>query len=126
MNAIAKRWPKKWLGRPMMELQDLGEFSEPVEIPLPYRCRFLLEIAIHPTFIICAGIFGEGDKWVCPPESWEWLFKLEFYVRGVDLDTGKELGGWRFTKVNDEREHAMRQVELDSYGERLLSMARTA
>lgn len=126
MNAIAKRWPTKWLGRPMTKLTNLGEFHDPVEIPLPYRCRYLLEIAIHPTFIICAGIFGEGERWVCPPESWEWLFKLEFYVRGVDLDTGKHLGTWRFTKVNEERELAIHAEELESYGERLLSMAHSA
>lgn len=123
MNRIVRRWPPRWLGRAMMPLEDLGVFEEPVEIPLPRSCRYLLEIAVHPTFIICGGIFGEGDRWVCPPEAWEWLFKLEYYVRGVDLDTRRSLGGWRFTKPHPGRELAMRPSELDAYGDRLLSLA---
>jgi len=123
INRIVRRWPRHWLGRAMMPLEDLGVFEEPVEIPLPRSCRYLLEIAVHPTFIICGGIFGEGDRWVCPPEAWEWLFKLEYYVRGVDLDTRRPLGGWRFTKPHPGRELAMRPSELDAYGDRLLSLA---
>ncbi len=123
IDRIVRRWPRKWLARPMMPLVPLGEFVEPVEIVLPRRARFLLEIAVHPTFIICGGIFGEGERWVCPPEAWEWLFRLEYYVRAVDLDTLETLGGWRFTKVPHGRELAMRSSELDSYGDRLLSAA---
>ncbi len=44
-------------------------------------------------------------------------------MRGVDLDTGRSLGGWRFTKVPPGRQLAMRQSELDSFGDRLLSLA---
>ena len=105
----------------MMELTNLGEFSEPPEIRLPRSCRYLIEIAIHPTFIICCGIFGQGDRWRCPDESWDWLFRLEYSLRAIDLDTGEILGGWRFTKVPEGRMLAMPQAELESYGERLLS-----
>ncbi len=121
MNSLAARWPRQRLGRSMMPLEDLGEVTEPVEIQLPRACRYLIEVAIHPTFIICCGVFGEGDRWVCPADAWEWLFKLEYYARALDRDTGEVLGGWRFTKVPHGRDHAMRQSELDGYGERLLS-----
>ena len=121
VNWLVRRWPKAKIGRPMMELTNLGEFSEPPEIRLPRSCRYLIEIAIHPTFIICCGIFGQGDRWRCPDESWDWLFRLEYSLRAIDLDTGEILGGWRFTKVPEGRMLAMPQAELESYGERLLS-----
>jgi hypothetical protein len=122
-NRLFDLWPKKKIGRPMAPMPHLGEFNDPIEIQLPRSCRFLIEIAVHPTFIICGGIFGEGDRWTCPPEAWEWLFKLEYYIRAVDLDTLEPLGYWRFTKVPVGREVAMTSDELDALGDRLLSAA---
>ena len=124
INAVVSRWPKALLGRPIADMPDLGAFEEPVEIPLPKSCRYLMEISVNPTFIICGGMFGEGDRWVCSGDAWEWLFKLEYYVRAIDLDTLEPLGYWRFTKVPPGRDHAMTAEELDSYGDRLLSLAR--
>jgi len=124
MNRVLTSWPKAWLSRPIADLPDLGAFEEPVEIQLPRSCRYLMEISVNPTFIICGGMFGEGDRWVCSDDAWEWLFKLEYYVRAVDLDTLEPLGYWRFSKVPHGRNHAMTAEELDSYGERLLSLAR--
>jgi GT2 family glycosyltransferase len=123
VNRLARRWPREKIGRPMMPLVDLGELVEPVEIRLPRSARFLIEIAIHPTFVICCGIFGTGERWRCPADSWDWLFKLEYYLRAIDLDSGAVLGGWRFTKVPEGRMLAMHQEEIESYGERLLSAA---
>jgi len=123
INWVARRWPKEKLGRPIADLPDLGQFERPVEIPLPRSCRYLIEISVNPTFIVCGGIFGEGDRWVCPADAWEWLFKLDYFARAVDLDTLQPLGHWRFTKVPHERQHAMTAEEIDSYGERLLSLA---
>jgi hypothetical protein len=123
VNRLARRWPREKIGRPMMPLVDLGELVEPVEVRLPRSARFLIEIAIHPTFTICCGIFGRGERWRCPADSWDWLFKLEYYLRAIDLDSGAVLGGWRFTKVPEGRMFAMPQEELESYGERLLSAA---
>ncbi len=121
VNQLARRWPRAKLGRPMMELADLGPCTGPVEVVLPRSCRYMIEIAIHPTFIICCGIFGRGERWRCPDEAWDWLFKLEYYLRAIDLDSGEVLGGWRFTKVPEGRMLAMPQEELESYGGRLLS-----
>ncbi len=121
MNGLLTRWPKSKLGRPITEMPDLGAFEDPVEIPLPKSCRYLVEISVNPTFIICGGIFGEGDRWVCPASAWEWLFKLEYYVRAVDLETLEPLGYWRFSKVPEGRNHAISEEELASYGDALLS-----
>jgi len=124
MNAIVRRWPKKWIGRSMHRLQDLGPLSEPPRIQLPRSCRYLFEMAVHPTFIIGAGIFGEGREWVCPADAWEWMFgDHDYFLRALDRDTGELLGAWRCRKTTPGRDEAMRTAELESYGERLLSLA---
>ncbi len=123
INRVAAHWPKAKLGRPIADMPDLGAFAEPLELELPRSCEFLIEISVNPTFIICGGIFGSGDRWVCPPDAWEWLFQLTYYVRAVDLDTLEPIGYWRFTKSVPGRDHAMTADELDGYGARLLSRA---
>jgi hypothetical protein len=121
INWIVRRWPKRWLGRPMTHLEDLGIWDDPLEVRLPRSCRFLIEISVTPNFIVCGGAFGEGDRWVCPPEAWDWLFKLDYSLRAVDLDTMEEIAAWRFTKRSEGRAHAMAAEELDAFGDRLLS-----
>jgi GT2 family glycosyltransferase len=121
IEAVARRWPARWLSRPPRPLTDLGEFAEPLTLALPRRARFLLEFSVHPTFVICAGVFGEGERWTCPREAWEWLFRLQYYVRAVDLDTLGCLGTWRFVKAADGRDRAMGREELAAYGERLVA-----
>jgi len=123
MNALARRWPPRWVGRPIMPFVDLGDCVEPVELELPRSCRFLMEMAVHPTFVICAGSFGEGQRWSIPRETWDWLFPVPFYLRLIDLDTRQMLASWRFRKADLGRSEAMRADELEAYGERLLSLA---
>jgi hypothetical protein len=123
MNAIVERWPDAWIGRPIQPVTDLGEWHDPIELSLPRSCRYLIEMAIHPTFIICSGTFGQGDRWRCPPEAWDWLFRMDFFLRAIDLDTLEVLGCWRFRKTSDCRAAAMRAPELEAYGGRLLSAA---
>jgi GT2 family glycosyltransferase len=123
MNAIGSRWPKKWIGRPIQRIRDLGELVEPVELVLPRSCRYLIEMAVHPTFVICAGSFGHGERWRCPQEAWDWLFGIDFYLRAVDLDRMEVLGCWRYRKLPEGRTEAMRAAELEAFGERLLSLA---
>ncbi len=121
VNWLFHVWPAAKRGRPMADMVQLGAFDGPVEIELPKSCRFLIEIAVHPTFIIAGGIFGEGDRWRCPEEAWDWLFTLEYWVRAVDLDTLEPIGYWRFTKTSPGRDVAMSVAELDALGDRLLS-----
>jgi hypothetical protein len=121
IDALVRRWPPGWLARPPRPLSDLGEFAEPVTLSFPRRARYLVEFSVHPTFVICAGVFGEGASWTCPREAWEWLFRLQYFVRAVDLDSGTELGSWRFVKVTDGRDHAMRRQELSDFGARLVA-----
>ncbi|MAB81213.1 MAG: hypothetical protein CMJ89_17850 [Planctomycetes bacterium] len=116
-------WPKEKMYRPMLELRELGEFEQPLEIQLPRSCRFLIEFAVDPSFPLCCGVLGEGERWVCPPESWEWFFPLPYFGRVIDLDTGEVLLGLSFRKVGAFRTDAMSLTEIDSLGERLLSLS---
>lgn len=122
---LVRRWPKSKLGRPMLEMVDLGNLEEPLELSWETPCRFMLEIAVNPTFIICAGAFGEGSSWKCLPEAWDWLFQLDYYVRVLNRDTLEPLGAWRFVKTTPGREDAMSCEELEALGPRLLSEVRT-
>ena len=114
-----KLWPKKWLFRPMHELVDLGAFAEPVEIELPRSCRFLLEGTIDPNWIVAVGILGEGKRWVCPPEAWEWFFDSSYFIRAIDIDTGEVLGAWQFSKTVPGRTWPLDLAELAGHGDRL-------
>ncbi len=123
MNAIGRRWPKHWIGRPIQPLTSLGELRSPPVLELPRPCRFLIELSVHPSFVICSGTFGQGARWVCPPETWEWFFPLDYYARVLDLDTHEVLGAYHFKKMDACRVEAMRPREIEALGTRLLSYA---
>jgi GT2 family glycosyltransferase len=112
-NWAAKKWPEKRSFRPMHDIETLGVFTdEPVVIPLPRRARYLMEMALAPTWILTVGIFGEGEAWECSPGMWEWQFQAEYYMRAIDLDTGEFLGAWHYTKATPGRNHPLAADEL--------------
>jgi GT2 family glycosyltransferase len=123
VNALVRRWPRRWIGRPIQALTDLGELHSPPELVLPRPCRFLIEMSVHPSFVICSGSFGQGQRWALLPEAWEWFFPLTYYARALDLETYEVLGAWRFRKLDDCRSEAMRAPEIEALGERLLAYA---
>jgi len=94
-----------------------------VELTLPRPARYLIEMTVIPTFVICSGSFGNGDHFVCPPDAWEWFFPIDYFARAVDLDTGEGLGCWHFRKVREARVDALSPAEVEAYGEELLSAA---
>jgi hypothetical protein len=62
-NALVRRWPKRWIGRPIQPLTNLGELRAPPVLELPRPARFLIEMSVHPSFVICSGSFGQGQRW---------------------------------------------------------------
>lgn len=123
MNAIGRRWPRHWIGRAIQPMTPLGELHQPFAFELPRPARFLIEMSVHPAFVICSGTFGEGQRWSCPPEAWEWFFPLQYYARVIDLDTGAVLAAYSFRKSDACRDEAMRPREIEALGQRLLSHA---
>lgn len=116
LNALERAWPQDKLYRPMHSLTPLGAFSDPVVIPVGRPCRFLIELGMAPTWIVACGIFGEGDEWVCPAETWEWFFQAEYFMRAIDLDTGDFLGAWQFTKTSPGRDTPIERAEIEALG----------
>lgn len=120
LNRLETWWPNSWSYRPMHRMEHLGQFEEPVTVPLPKSCRFVLELGMAPTFLVAGGIFGEGDHWTCPAETWPWLFQAPYFMRGFDLDTGEFLGAWEYWKTTPGRETPFTLEEMSEYGDRLL------
>jgi GT2 family glycosyltransferase len=119
-NQLESWWPDRWSFRAMHRMTQLGHFEEPVTIPLPRSCRFVLELGMAPTFLVAGGVFGEGDHWTCPAETWPWLFQAPYFMRGFDLDTGEFLGAWEYWKTSPGRETPFTLEEMAEYGDRVI------
>lgn len=115
-NWLGRVWPAKWSFRPMHPIVSLGASSTPVEIPLPRSCRYLMELALAPVWVLTVGIFGEGDRWICDPVMWEWMFQADYFMRAIDLETGEVLGAWHYQKSVPGRSEPIRPGELDAAG----------
>ena len=122
-TALGIRWPRRWMGRALEPFVSLGNFHEPVELTLPRACRFLIEMAVHRVFVVCSGTFGRGERWVCPAETWEWMFPVEYYARVIDLDTREVVAAYHFRKTAPCRTEAMKPREIEDLGPRLLEHA---
>lgn len=102
-NKRQERQPLEKIDRPMHELTHLGEFAEPVTLPLPHAGHWILEIAVAPTFLLACGILHEGEAWTCPAPTWEWIFQGRYCMRAVERDTGALGGAWTFDKTTPGR-----------------------
>lgn len=122
-QALLMRWPKRWLGRSIEPQVSLGDHHEGLELALPRACRFLVEMSVHPAFVICSGSFGSGPRFVIPAETWDWMFPIDYYARVIDLDAHEVIGNYHFRKTKACRSEAMRPGEIEALGPRLLSHA---
>ena len=98
LSALARRWPDRWLDRPGHPMTPLGSTAGPVVIPLPRNGRYVIELAVAPTFLLACGILHEGGDWTCPASTWEWFFQASYCMRATDLDSGELVGAWTFEK----------------------------
>jgi GT2 family glycosyltransferase len=114
LAGLERRWPPHKLHRPMHALESLGELDAPVEIRLPGRCRYVLELGLAPTWIVTVGVVQEGDRWRCPAETWQWFFEGDYFVRGFDRDTRAFLGAWHFRKRGPGRTRPLEIAEIES------------
>ena len=114
VNWASVRFPRSLYNRPIHAMQPLGAFEAPIEVALPRACRFLVEMGMAPNLLLAAGLFGEGDRWVCPPETWAWFFQARYFMRILDRDTGELLGAWTFDKTIPGRDEPMRLEEIQA------------
>jgi len=103
VNRIQERYPGEKLDRPLYPLEHLGSFDGPVELQLPREGRWIIELAVAPTFLLACGILHEGKDWTCPQPTWEWFFEGIYCMRAIDRDTGEHLAGWTFQKTTPGR-----------------------
>lgn len=114
LEALERALPHRAAPRPIHPVVDLGSFREPPEIRLPRSCRFLLEMTDEPTWLLTIGVVGEGDRWVCPAESWQWFFDIRYFVRALDVATLEVLGAWTFVKETPGRQEPLEGDEMDA------------
>jgi hypothetical protein len=122
-HLVLRHWPKAWLGRPIHRLVPLGPQEGPPVLRLPRACSHLVEISVHPSFLIASGAFGRGDQWVCPPEAWEWFFPANYVARVLDLETLEVIAAFTFQKHGATRAEALSTGEIEALGPRLLAHA---
>jgi len=115
VNAALQCVPARFQNRPMLELEDLGAFDRPIEVQLPRSCNYLVEMGMASNFLLSAGLFGTGDRWICPPATWQWFFQAQYYMRVLDRDTGELLGAWTFAKSIPGRDEPMQADEMASW-----------
>ncbi len=115
LGALERRWPPSKLHRPMHPLTPLGEHAAPLELRLDRPRRFVLELGLAPTWIVTVGILGEGERWTCPAETWQWFFEADYFLRGFDRDTGEFLGAWHFRKRGAGRSEPLALEELEAW-----------
>ena len=121
LNRLQDSWPGKWADRPAHRIEHLGAFDQPVELRLPGPGRYLLELAVTPTFLLACGIIAEGDRWCCPRDSWDWFFQGRYFMRALDRDSLAVCGAWSFDKSTPGRlqplgEHEIHPLEVSSEG----------
>ncbi len=122
-NALLARWPRAKLARPMLPLEPLGHLHEPVELSFGRHVSYLVELGVASTFLLAGGILGEGERWRCPREAWDWLPEMRFYLRALDRTSGEVLGAWWFDKATPGRFEALSAEELAGLGERAWGVA---
>lgn len=117
-------WPARRTDRPIHELEDLGQLDAPPWVELPHATRFLIEIAMAPTFPLAAGLYGVGAGWTIEPAAWEWLFGGRYFARAIDCSgtdsDGSVLGAWTFHKTTHARVEPYRSSEIESELEQVL------
>ena len=111
-DGLARRWPDKLSHRAMHSCEALGAIADPPELRMGKDARFVIEVALRPNWQLTVGILGEGDRWICPDETWSWFFDVDYYLRAVDCDTGAKLGAWHFRKTTPGRTEPLSDAEI--------------
>ena len=99
----ARAAPRGRRGAPIHRFVPLGGLGAPVEVELRRAGPFVVELGMDPALLLAAGAVGEGDRWRCPDEAWEWLFAGRYWMRALAADSGALLGAWTFDKATPSR-----------------------
>lgn len=114
VDRIAECWPSRFSHRPMHPLTSFGLVAEPPELRFGRSASYVIEIAMRPNWQLAVGVLGEGDRWVCPPETWQWFFDCDYFLRALERDTGRLLGAWHLRKTTPGRAEPLTEAEVEA------------
>jgi len=107
---------------PAVELEapfrELGACVDPPLLEFPRAGRWLIELAMLPTFPLAAGAFVEGSCWRMDERAWEWLYRGRYFARAVELAETSEAAAWTFDKPSTARTAPLAPTELVGEGSR--------
>ncbi|MEO7154011.1 MAG: glycosyltransferase [Planctomycetota bacterium] len=94
--------------------QSLGAIVRPPLLEFPHGARWLVELAMLPSFPLAAGAIVEGNRWRMDERAWEWFYRGRYFVRAVDLADSTERAAWTFDKPSPARTAPLEPRELEA------------
>ena len=99
-------------GSRLHECRELGPVADPPRLEFGRHCAYVMEVGLAPSWLLSAGMVGEGSEWTCPMDTWEWWFEGRYFLRVIDLETREVLGAWSFLKCVHGRNDPLPNPEL--------------
>ena len=103
---------------PGQAFDALGALSRPPLLEFPRAGRWLVELAMLPSFPLAAGALVEGNCWRMDERAWEWFYRGRYFMRAVDLEHSSEALAWTFDKPELARTSALEPRELSNENSR--------
>jgi len=95
-------------------LQALGRIDSAPEFRFPHAGRWLVEVAMLPSFPLAAGALVEGREWRMHERAWEWFYRGAYFARALDLEQLEVRARWEFHKSAAARTAPLSPDEISS------------
>ena len=86
--------------------------TRPPSFEFPHAGRWLVELAMVPSFPLAAGALVDGSKWLVDESAFEWFYRGRYFVRAVDPASARIVGAWSFDKLSPARSAPLEPGEL--------------
>ncbi len=93
--------------------RSLGALTRPPTFEFPRAGRWLIELAMVPSFPLAAGAIVEGTHWRVDERAFEWFYRGRYFVRAVDPLSARIVGAWSFDKPSLARSEPLEPRELE-------------
>ena len=95
------------------EFHPLGPRATAPELRFPHAGRWLVEIAMLPTFPLAAGALVDGAAWRMDERAWEWFYRGSYFARAHDLEDLCARAAWSFEKTSPARSAPLSPDEVN-------------
>ncbi len=92
--------------------RPLGVLTSPPTFEFPHAGRWLVELAMVPSFPLAAGAIVQGSQWRVDESAFEWFYRGRYFVRAVDPVSARIAGAWSFDKLSPARSAPLEPGEL--------------